>query len=145
MEMSESKLSMKEQAFCKAYAGSYNRIKAAAFAGYGRRRDGSTNLKSAKQAAWRLLKRPEVKACVEALLVDSANQAGATKYYIVLRLKEVADRCLQQVSPEGAEDCRFAFKPHDAISALKVLADIQHFNKNVDNYRCCISVQFIEK
>lgn len=127
-------LKAREEAFCRAYAELYNGTRAALKAGYGRRRDGTQSEKSAGQAAWKLLKREEIQDRVNELLSSSANEAGATKLYIAQRLKEVADRCLQEVKPEMVwsdverklvETGEFTFNARDAVGALKVLADIQ--------------------
>lgn len=131
-------LKPKEEAFCRAYAEKYNGTKAALIAGYGKAKDGTQNEKSAAQAATRLLKKEEIKHRVEELLSNSANEAGATTLYIAQQLKEVVDRCMQDIKPEMAwngetreleETGFYTFNARDAVGALKVLADIQGMSR----------------
>ena len=134
----KANLSPREELFCRKYAELYNGTEAALAVGYGKRKDGTINKKSAEQAAWKLRKRPEVKERIAELMLDCANEAGATPIYITQKLKEVADRCLQEVRPEMAwdgnerklvETGEYTFNARDAVSALKVLADIQGLAK----------------
>ena len=134
----KANLSPREELFCRKYAELYNGTEAALAVGYGKRKDGTINKKSAEQAAWKLRKRPEVKERIAELMLDCANEAGATPIYITQKLKEVADRCLQEIKPEMAwdgnerklvETGEYTFNARDAVSALKVLADIQGLAK----------------
>ena len=131
-------LKPREEVFCKAYAETYNRTKAALAAGYGMRKDGTQNRKSAAEKGYRLMKEPHIKARIDEILNDSANEAGATKLYITQQLKCVVDRCMQDIKPEmvwdGAErklveTGEFVFNARDAVGALKVLADIQGMSR----------------
>lgn len=131
-------LKPREELFCKKFAETYNRTEAALAAGYGKRKDGTQNRKSAAEKGYRLLKVPEIKARVDEILNDSANEAGATTLYITQQLKTVVDRCMQDIKPEmvwsGAErklveTGEYVFNARDAVSALKVLADIQGMSK----------------
>lgn len=130
----EKGLSERELLFCREYARCYNGTQAAKAVGYGTRKDGSYNEKSARQAAYRLLKREDIKAEIDRLLKNAANESGATPLYITEQLKAVADRCMQEVKPELAFDAGerkmvetgdYVFNARDAVSALKALADIQ--------------------
>lgn len=132
--MDEKGLTAREELFCRKYAELYNGTEAALASGYGRRRDGSISRKSAEQAAWKLRKRPEIKARISELMLDCANEAGATPAYIAQKLKEVADRCMQEIKPEYVwdggerrlvETGDYTFNARDAVNALKALADIQ--------------------
>lgn len=127
-------LSERDLLFCREYARCYNGTQAAKAAGYGVRKDGSYNEKSARQAAYRRLKREDIKAEIDRLLKNAANESGATPLYITEQLKAIADRCMQEVSPELVFDSGerkmvetgdYVFNARDAVSALKALADIQ--------------------
>lgn len=136
--MNEKGLTEREDMFCRKFAEIYNGTQAAIDVGYGKKKDGTVSRKSAENAAYKLRKRPEIRARIAEIMNDSANEAGATPVYIAQKLKEVADRCLQEVKPELAwdgserklvETGNYVFNARDAIGALKVLADIQGLAK----------------
>lgn len=137
--MNEKGLTERDEMFCRKFAESYNGTQAAIDVGYGKKKDGTVSRKSAENAAYKLRKRPEIRARIAEIMNDSANEAGATPVYIAQKLKEVADRCLQEVKPELAwdgserklvETGNYVFNARDAIGALKVLADIQGMAKS---------------
>lgn len=137
--MNEKGLSEREELFCRKFAECYNATQAALDVGYGRKKDGIVNRKSAENAGYKLRKKPEVRERIAQLLSDCANEAGATPIYIAQKLKEITDRCLQEVKPEmvwnGAErklveSGEYVFNARDAVNALKVLADIQGLAKS---------------
>ena len=126
-------LTAQEELFCLAYCEYYNQTKAAIESGYGKKRDGTINERSAAQQGYRLMQNELIKARINEIMCNSANEVGATRYYIAKRLKETADRCLQEVKPEmvwNPEDrCmeatgEYVFNSRDAVSALKTLAEI---------------------
>lgn len=136
--MNEKGLSEREELFCRKFAECYNATQAALDVGYGRKKDGTVNRKSAENAGYKLRKKPEVRERIAQLMSDCANEAGATPIYIAQKLKEITDRCLQEVKPEmvwnGAErklveSGEYVFNARDAVNALKVLADIQGLAK----------------
>lgn len=136
--MNEKGLTEREELFCRRFAECYNATQAALDVGYGRRKDGTENRKSAENAGYKLRKKPEVRERIAQLMSDCANEAGATPIYIAQKLKEITDRCLQEVKPEmvwnGAErklveSGEYVFNARDAVNALKVLADIQGLAK----------------
>ena len=136
--MNEKGLSEREELFCRKFAECYNATQAALDVGYGRKKDGTVNRKSAENAGYKLRKKPEVRERIAQLMSDCANEAGATPIYIAQKLKEITDRCLQEVKPEmvwsGAErklveSGDYVFNARDAVNALKVLADIQGLAK----------------
>lgn len=150
--MNEKELKPREELFCRKFAELYNGTEAALAVGYGKRRDGSVSRKSAEAAAYKLRKRPEIKARISELMLDCANEAGATPIYIAQKLKEVADRCMQEVKPElvwdgserkMVETGDYTFNARDAIGALKVLADIQGLNKTVKDFDVGATVKII--
>lgn len=129
----EKGLSERELIYCREYARSYKGASAATAAGYGMGKNGY-NEKSARQAAYRLMQRPEIRAEIDRILKNAANESGATPLYIAEQLKSVADRCMQEVKPELVFDPQerrmvetgdYVFNARDAVSALKALADIQ--------------------
>lgn len=132
-------LKEKEEIFCVEFAKTYNKTEAAIKAGYGKKKDGSVNRRSAAVAACRLMEKPLVKARVGELFSDAVNNAGATPLYIAAALKTVSERCLQEITPKREWDSEnkcwkesgvFQFNASGATGALKVLADMQGLCKN---------------
>lgn len=124
-------LTNQEELFCRYYAETYNLTEAAVRAGYGKRKDGSSNRASAAVQGCKLYKRPEVSArCIE-ITSDAANESGATKYYIAQRTKEVVERCMQKMpqyvwcGDHLEKTDNTVFNANGAIRALKLLADMQ--------------------
>ncbi|SFI54433.1 phage terminase small subunit [Ruminococcaceae bacterium D5] len=126
-------LTEREEKFCREYCYYYNATRAAIIAGYGRRKDGTINEKSAAVQGCKLMKRPEIRERIDEISKNAAREAGATPYYVAKKLKTTADRCLQEVKPKMAfnhqtrrleETGEFTFNASGAVRALKVLADI---------------------
>lgn len=126
-------LTEQEEAFCRAFARSYNRTEAAVEAGYGKKKDGSVSEKSASQQGWRLYNHPLIKARIDEIMSHAADEAGATKFFITSKLKEVVERSLADVKPilefgpsgKLEETGEYRFDSKGANAALSTLADIQ--------------------
>lgn len=132
-------LTAQEDLFCLAFCEHYNQTKAAIESGYGKKRDGTINERSAAQQGYRLMQNELIKARINEIMCNSANEVGATRYYIAKKLKETADRCLQDIKPKmewnPEEKCmeetgEFTFNAHGAVNALKTLAEIQGMKTN---------------
>lgn len=126
-------LTEREEKFCREFCYCYNKTRAAILAGYGRRKDGTINEKSAAVMGCKLSKQPEIQARIEEISRNAALEAGATPLYVAKKLKVTADRCLQEVKPKLEfnhqthrleETGEFVFNATGAARALKILADI---------------------
>lgn len=83
------KLTPKQSAFVQEYLIDLNATQAAIRAGYSER--------TANEQASRLMKNPAVKAAIEAAQEARAERTEITQDYVLMGLKEVAERCLQRV------------------------------------------------
>jgi|GEM_PF-5492939 len=119
-------LTKMQEDFCRACAAAHSRTDAAIAAGYG----GGDRRKAAK-AASQLMRKPEIRERVACLEADALGAAGVTPEYLVARLREVAERCLQtapvtrydpkkrcSVEVEG----EYTFNAAGANKALEMLA-----------------------
>lgn len=121
------------EAFCRAYARTYNQTEAALEAGYGVKKDGTKNRRAAAVQGARLMKDPAVRERVDELMTHAADEAGATRYYIAETLKTVVDRCMEEKPVrvwdrdrgEWVDTGETTFSAAGASRALSVLADIQ--------------------
>lgn len=127
-------LTEQEDLFCRTFCEHYNQTKAAIDSGYGKRRDGTINERSAAQQGYRLMKNELIKAHINEIMSNAANEVGATKYYIAKRLKDTAERCMGDVKPVyewSAEEKKmvpsgeYRFDSSGANKALATLAEIQ--------------------
>jgi len=86
--MSEDKLTDKQRCFVDEYMIDLNGTQAAIRAGY--------SPKTAQEQASRLIKNKHVKEALDIARAKRAAKAAVDAEYVLIRLKEVAERCLQQ-------------------------------------------------
>lgn len=116
---SQKKLSSRQQKFIAEYAVSGDAEAAARAAGYAER--------TVRSAQTRLLSRPEILRAVELARGDAEAADAVTRQWVVARLKEVADRCMQAAPATSGKDAGlYKFDAAGAIRSLNLLG--KHLN-----------------
>lgn len=116
---SQYNLSKKQQKFVAEYAVGGDAQAAALAAGYAQ--------STAKAAHKRLLERPEIAQAVEMAKGDLQAADVVTPQWVVARLKEVADRCMQAEAAQSGKDAGlYKFDAGGAIRSLNLLG--KHLN-----------------
>ena len=126
-------LTEREECFCIEFAKTYNRTEAAIAAGYGKSKKHGISRQAAAQMGYRLYNDPRIKARIDEIMAHAADEAGATKFFIAAKLKEVVDRSLADIKPilefgpsgRLEETGEYRFDSKGANGALSLLADIQ--------------------
>ncbi len=115
--MEEKKLTEKQKAFCENYLIDLNATQAAIRAGY--------SAKSARQAAWNLLDRPEVQAYIKSRMESKNAELIATQdeilQYItsVMRGKSQSEVVVTEFIGDGCSEARKIMKSPDEKERLK--------------------------
>ena len=81
-------LSEKQKFFCMEYTKDMNATQAAIRAGYSE--------KTAYSQGHDLLKKPEIKAVIDAILAKRAKDIELDENWVLKRFKEISDRCMQK-------------------------------------------------
>ena len=115
--MEEKKLTEKQKAFCDEYLIDLNATQAAIRAGY--------SAKSARQAAWNLLDRPEVQAQIKARMDQKNAERIATQDEIleyltsVMRGQSQSEVVVVEGIGDGCSEARLMMKSPDEKERLK--------------------------
>lgn len=80
-------LNPKQERFCQEYVIDLNATQAAIRAGYSK--------KTARQIGEQNLSKLDIAARIKELKADISNRTGITQEWVVNRLKEISDRCMQ--------------------------------------------------
>ena len=114
--MADKTLTDKQAAFIREYVVDHNATQAAIRAGY--------SPDTAHAIGWENLRKPEIRAAIDAYEANLADEIGITKQYILDSLRTVAERCLQAtpvLDREGNETGEWTFTATGANKALELL------------------------
>lgn len=121
-------LNPKQAQFVREYLIDFNALGAAIRAGYSQ--------KTAGQIGHRLLKNVEIQAALQKAQDKRAEKTGITAEYVLNSLKNVAERCQQEVpvvDKEGKEIGEWRFEPAGANKALELLGkNLKLFTEKID-------------
>ena len=116
-----SALSGKHERFCQEYTIDYNGTQAAIRAGYAK--------PSAKQQAYKLLQREDIKARIRELQSEQVERLSVTSDYVVLQLLETY-KCCREPTPvmewdyyagEMVETGKYQFDSKGALKSLEMI------------------------
>lgn len=114
--MGKRKLTAKEARFVDGYLSDLNASAAARRAGY--------SLKTAYRIGFENLKKPHIQEALAIARQKLAKDTETSPEWVISRLKQVAERCLQEVpvfDKEGNETGEFQFKEAGANKALELI------------------------
>src|SRR5215468_11270549 len=101
----------KQQRFIQEYLIDLNATRAAIRAGY--------SAKTAASIGEENLRKPEIAAAVEAKQCERAERTGISAQWVVDRLREIAERCMQ--AEQVADGSEYTFNAAGANKALELL------------------------
>ena len=110
------RLTDKQAAFVREYVADHNATQAAIRAGYSQ--------STAYSIGWENLRKPEIAEAITEYESALADEIGITKQWILERLREVAERCLQATEVtdrEGNPTGEWTFQATGANKALELL------------------------
>ena len=131
-----SKLTAKQEAFCREYLIDLNATQAAIRAGY--------STKTARNVACENLTKPYISEYVQELMNERSKKTEITAEYVLASIKSVADRCMQveEVLVNGEASGGFKFDSSGANKSLELLG--RHLKLFVDKVEVDSTVQVTE-
>lgn len=111
-----SKLTPKQEQFCKEYVVDLCGRKAAIRAGF--------SAKTADSLASQYLKKPLIAARVEELMSDRAKKGAISREWVLERLRQIVERSMQEVAVtdrDGKPTGEWRFDAANAVKALQLL------------------------
>lgn len=109
-------LTPKQELFCQEYLVDLNATQAAIRAGY--------SAKSAKVIAAEILSKPEILLRIQDLQAKRLERVEINQDWVLDRLKEISDRCMQAVpvlDSEGNETGEYKFDSAGAIKSTELI------------------------